>query len=152
MILTSRYSERVWRTHNAVIRFAIGIIVSASLAGQADAVAQTSVGSAPAPSSNSRSQAGTSGVLDKPSSFFPDLAHSNQPLTPAKNSIWLLPKAFLPQRFSGHRSAQALDKRQIALRDMVMAPTALASDWSFNGEGCQHELDWHLLLVLGVAR
>lgn len=127
MTMTNRYSGRVSRMHIAVmIRFAIGAIVmiAASLTGPLPAIAQTSDANSPPPSSNSKSQTsaptegtkeqvGEAKVLTKRSLFFPDLAHSGQPLTSSEkfhlaiaNSI--SPAAFLGSGFSASMG-QAVD-------------------------------------------
>ena len=94
MTMTNRHSGRISTMHNTVIRFAIGaiVVIVASLAGRAPAMAQTSDTNSPPPSSNTQSQTlaptagnteqpGEAKVVNKPSFFFPDLAYNGQPLT-----------------------------------------------------------------------
>src|ERR1035441_9691460 len=94
MTMTNLYSGRVSRTHHTVIQFAIAATVAivVSLAGPVPALAQTSDANSPPSSASSqpqtsasiagkKEQAGEPKVITKPSLFFPDLAHSGQPLT-----------------------------------------------------------------------
>lgn len=114
MTMRNRYSGRVSRTHITVIRFAIaaiGVIV-VSLPGQVPAIAQTSDANSPSSSSNSQSQAsaamtgkkgqaGEPKVITKPSLFFPDLAHSGQPLTSGEKFKLAIVTSISPVAFLG---------------------------------------------------
>src|SRR5579864_4058112 len=92
--MTDRCSGRVSRAQRTMLQFAIAgmVVIVASLAGEAPALAQTSGAQPPPSSSNSKSQtspptagkkepAGGPKVITKRDLFFPDLAHGDQPLT-----------------------------------------------------------------------
>jgi hypothetical protein len=114
MTMKNGYSGWISAMHNAVIRFAIGAIVAvlASLAGQAPALAQTAdANSAPSassansqtsvPATGQKQQAGEAKVVTKPSFFFPDLAHSSQPLTSGEKFKLAIVNSVSPPAFLG---------------------------------------------------
>lgn len=114
MTMKNGYSGRISAMHNAVIRFAVGVMVAivASLAGQVPAMAQTSDANSPpsapntqaqasAPTAGENGQPGTVKVLKKPSFFFPDIAHSSQPLTAGEKFKLAITNSVSPPAFLG---------------------------------------------------
>lgn len=114
MSMTNRRGVRVSELHNTVIRFVVVavVLILAVLGEPIPAMAQSSGASSPLPSLNAQAQtsaastgkkksAANAKVLEKPSLFFPDLAHSGKPLTSGEKFKLSLAKSVSPAAFLG---------------------------------------------------